>query len=296
MIDGKVGMSVTEWDDPYPGSSLALLRIPFVFTQDDLLTTDKFIARAKERGYAIDLDLLQQLHEHRLLVPLFRVSDTPVRGRRIDVDASGGANARGWVLHAAADGRLRDPADEGYSIAWPYRKPPDTEHRWWNGFVYSSWQLFDLRHVIDEYRFIKAGWHAGPYLPRTERDRRLTLVLVALAPRYLPGVLGRLSFPPDVEEDQLRRFRAEAEVQELLRQGGFAAADLQQTADALLLYAHSDDPMDKWLEAAPLRQLRRLVEDPRHAPGLHVAPGRRQGPAARTRISSPLASSSRYQT
>jgi hypothetical protein len=236
-------------DDPRPGSSLAVLQIPFAFSQDDLLTTDGFTTRAKERGYDVDLDLLQNLHEHRLLLPLYRVSDTPVEGRRIHVEANGGANARGWVLLAASEGRLRDPADEGYSLAWPYRMPADEQpDRWWNGFVYSLWQLFDLRHVIDEYRVIKAGWQAGPHLPRTARDRRLTLVLAALAPRYLPGVLGRLSLPLGVEEDQLRRFRAEADTQELLRLAGFVAAELQQTADILLLSAHSDDPMDKWVK------------------------------------------------
>ena len=142
-------------DDPPPGSSLALLRIPFLFSQDELLTTDGFITKAKERGHDIDLDLLQKLHEHRLRLPLCRVSDTPVEGRRIHVEANGGANARGWVLLAAAEGRLRDPADEGYSIAWPYRMPTDERpDRWWKGFVYSSWQLFDVRHVIDEYRIM----------------------------------------------------------------------------------------------------------------------------------------------
>jgi hypothetical protein len=231
-----------------PGSSLALLGIPFVFTQDELLTTDRFINRAKERGYHVDLDLLQKLHEHRLLLPLYRVSDTPVEGRRIHVAANGGANARGWVLLAAAEGRLRDPAEEGYSVAWPYRMPAGEQPgRWWNGFVYSSWQLLDLRHVIDEYRVISAGWRAGPHPPRTARDRRLTLVLAALAPRFLPGVLGRLSRPSGVEEEPLRRFRAEADTEELLRLAGFEASELQQAADVLLLSAR-DDPMAKWVK------------------------------------------------
>jgi hypothetical protein len=189
----------------------------------------RFINKAKERGYDVDLDLLQKLHGHRLLLPLYRVSDTSVEGRRIDVEADGGANARGWVLLAAAEGRLRDPADEGYSVAWPYRMPAGEQpDRWWNGFIYSSWQLLDLRHVIDEYRAIKAGWRAGPHLARTARDRRLTLGLAALAPRYLPGVLGCLSRPPGVNEERLRRFRAEADTQELLQLAGFEASELQQ--------------------------------------------------------------------
>ena len=77
-----------------PGSSLALLGIPFMFSQDELLTTDGFITKAKERGHDVDLDLLQKLHEHRLLLSLYRVSDTPVEGRRIDVERPGLGPAR----------------------------------------------------------------------------------------------------------------------------------------------------------------------------------------------------------
>jgi hypothetical protein len=119
-----------------------LLTIPFIFTQDELLTTGDFLQRAKERGYNLTLDGLQTLHNHRLLVPFYRVSDTRVRGRRIEVGPDGGQNARGWTLQAAADGRLRDSAEEGYSAAWPYIRPPDEDARgWWNGFIFSSWQL-----------------------------------------------------------------------------------------------------------------------------------------------------------
>lgn len=236
-------------EPPRPGSSLALLRIPFVFSQDELLTTDGFTTKAKERGYDVNVDLLQGLHERRLLLPLYRVSDTPVEGRRIHVEAKDGTNPRGWILLAAAEGRLCDPADEGYSIAWPYRMPENAQPgQWWNGFVYSWWQLFDLHHVIGEYRAIKAGWRAGPHLPRTARDRRLTLTLSALSTRYLPAVLGRLRFPLGVEEKKLRLFRAEVDTREMIRLADLQAADLQGMADALLLSAHGDDPMDKWVK------------------------------------------------
>lgn len=236
-------------EQPRLGSSLALLRIPFVFSQDELLTTDGFITKAKERGYDVSLDLLQGLHECQVLLPLYRVSDTSVEDCRIHVEANDGANARGWVLLAATEGRLHDPADEDYSVAWPYRMPADAQPgQWWNGFVYSSWQLFDLHHVIGEYRAIKAGWRTGPHLPSTARDRRLTLTLAALSPRYLPAVLGRLSLPLGVEEDKLRLFRAEADIQEMVRLADVQVDDLQGMADVLLLSAHGDDPMDKWVK------------------------------------------------
>src|SRR5207248_1868478 len=42
--------------------------------------------------------------------------------------------------------------------------------------------------------------------------------------------------------------RAEADTQDLLRLAAFPGSELQQTADILLLSAHSDDPMDKWVK------------------------------------------------
>src|SRR5438105_5751177 len=53
---------------PLVGGSLALLQIPFVFTQDDVLNTDEFLRKAKERGHNVSLEGLQRLHSRRLLL------------------------------------------------------------------------------------------------------------------------------------------------------------------------------------------------------------------------------------
>jgi hypothetical protein len=183
-------------DNPYPrlGTALSLITLPYIFTQDDLLTTGQFISAAKLRGVRLTLQDLQDLHNRRLLMPLYRVSDIPVEGRRITVQADGGMNARGWALEAAAEGRLRDAAEEGYSAAWPYERPAGEDHpRWWNGFIYSSWQLLLVDSAMRNLADIRKGWD----LPRTwykhrAGARRLTIVLAALSTRYLPGVLGQL--------------------------------------------------------------------------------------------------------
>jgi len=193
---------------PLVGGSLALLQIPFVFTQDDVLNTDEFLRKANERGHNISLDGLQRLHSRRLLLPLYRISGTPVAGRRVNVEPDHGGGLRRWVIDAAADGRLRDPAEEGYSAAWPYTRPQgDVEHGWWNGFVYSSWQLLELGSAVSEYAFTKyPWWHARP--ERMARDRRLILALAALSPCYLSGVIGRMNIPIGVEEERLWRYRS----------------------------------------------------------------------------------------
>lgn len=128
--------------------SLSLIAMPYTFTQDELLNTDGFIKAAKERGYHITLDDLQTFHSNNLLVPFYRVSDEADTDQRIDVEANGNADYRWQALKAAQDGRLRDSASEDYSTAWPYRRPADKQgDRWWNGFLFSSWQLLDLHMV-----------------------------------------------------------------------------------------------------------------------------------------------------
>ena len=113
--------------DPRPGTSLALVTIPYIFTQDKLLTTDDFLRQVKDRGHRLTLEELQKLHANGLVVPFYRVDDTPIDSQRINVGTSGEMNARGWVLEAASSGRLRDPAAEGYSPEWPTPDQPASD-------------------------------------------------------------------------------------------------------------------------------------------------------------------------
>ncbi|WP_155830360.1 hypothetical protein [Glycomyces tenuis] len=228
-------------------SSLDLMQIPFIFTQDELLTTEAFIKRAKERGFTLTLHTLQELHISRILVPLYRVSDTAVAGRRLALERPLGPNARAWVLDAAIEGRLRDPATEGYSSAWPYERPPDEDpENWWNGFVYSSWQLVDLHRITTIYQNVKHGWDRTR-VGRVEQHHRFARALAALATPYLPGVLRRFSFPMELDEGELRRYRAAVDKLDLLRIAGFPPDQLKSSADHLLSLSHAQDPLGKWL-------------------------------------------------
>lgn len=221
--------------------------MPFTFTQDDLLSTQDFIKAAEDRGYRLSLDDLQAFHSNRLFLPLYRVSDTPVDERRINVVANGNMNDRWKALKAAQDGRLCDSAHEGYSSAWPYRCPPNGQgRRWWNGFLYSSWQLLDLDIVVNEQRGLLAGPDKAVRMRPAEQRRKRVLALAALAPRYLPGILGKLSIPPGIDEGELRRFRFKSDVQNLLSAVGFDPAQLRTEAERLLLDAKRD-PLREWL-------------------------------------------------
>lgn len=95
-------------------SSLDLLTIPAVFTQDALLDTSQFIDEAKKRGLAITLEELQDLQTRGTLFPLFRVSDTAAEGRQISGRPNIlSHNPTGWVWEAATEGPSPRPVPRG---------------------------------------------------------------------------------------------------------------------------------------------------------------------------------------
>ncbi|MEU4715259.1 hypothetical protein AB0F73_16590 [Micromonospora purpureochromogenes] len=234
-----------------PAGPLALLTIPFIFTQEGLLGTKDFLKQVKERGINLSLEGLRKLHEAGLLAPLYRVDGHPLAELRIETETASGMNPRGWTVEAARDGRLRDSAQEGYSEAWPFERPTtvvdDDRHSWWNGYTYSPWQLLYLRHILREYEIIQAGWRTSADPQRTSRTRRTVCALAALSPLLLPGVLGQVSMPPGITQEGLLRLRREADVAKLLATAGFDPANLREEAESLLHDAHSSDPLVDWL-------------------------------------------------
>jgi hypothetical protein len=168
---------------------------------------------------------------------------------------------RKWVLEAAAQGRLRDPALEGYCIQWwdmPTRR--GVADRSLGGFVYSSWQLLDLpdlRDVLSGLRVVRPsvdGFSRGrlkaesPWSPRPARERRArTVVLAALCSRYLPELLGRLKLPPGEDRARIEEERRQGDVTGLLSMAAVDGSDLYSLAEQLLFRAHVDDPLARWL-------------------------------------------------
>ncbi|MFC9943736.1 hypothetical protein [Streptomyces pratensis] len=75
----------------------------------------------------------------------------------------------------------------------------------------------------------------------------MVLALVALSPRNLGSVLGRISLPGGIDERRLWKFRSEFPVVDLLGISGFNPVGLRGHAETLLARAHSRDPLIKWL-------------------------------------------------
>lgn len=231
------------------GGSLALLRLPYVFTQDHVWRTDELLKEAKRRGHVVSLSTLQRLHEHRLLMPLYRLADVAVSGRRIDITRQDilGMNPRGWLLEAAIDGRLRDPADEGYCLAWPYERPEDEkDRRWWNGFLFSSWQVLDLAAALQELGWLEQGYEPPDRAHRANDRRKLTLALAALSGRHLANISGQITVPSGLGFDGFHEARIAIDEAQRLALVTYPTDRLLPDAESLLEQAHSDPLIDWW--------------------------------------------------
>jgi len=229
------------------GSALALVRLPYTFTQDDLWRTDYMIKEATKRGLTVDLQTLERLHQTRLLLPLFRIADTASEGRRIEVNSGEplSMNPRGWVMDAAVAGRLRDPAEEGFCTAWPYARPADEpDDRWWNGFVFSSWQLLELPDALRDLSWLDHGFE-GAQTRRAEGRRARTLALIALSGRHLSNIRGQIFVPSGLNVEDFHDARFAIGEVERLGLVGYPVDRLLPDAESLLLSAHRD-PLIHW--------------------------------------------------
>lgn len=265
-----------------PGvSALRLISLPYCFTQDELLTSDKFASQAEDCGIKVDDAMLQALHQRRHLLPLFRIDDDAVVGRQLSTPHTERyrQGTRGWVLDAANNGQLRDPAVEGYSISWPYQRPDDVDpYRWWNGFVYSSWQvldLYELRGVIGNARrhYLRdrtmrstVDVDLAPWPRQATVRRARTIALISLANRYLPGITGRASLPGGEDWEAWYEARFASTPAEILSDVAIDPAALAQLGEDLLMSAHWHDPLKDWVPL--LRHANATAWNRLHGPAL----------------------------
>ena len=139
-----------------PRSSLELLNLRFPFSQLGLMSADEFARQAERRRSrglrsqpAISTQVLEELHRHGVLIPLFRVDLTEGEPSR-QVDLSQSLTAKhvhttfiNELLRAAVEGRAADPALEDFS-PWPTER---RRHLWPGvdaGYLYSRHQLIGL--------------------------------------------------------------------------------------------------------------------------------------------------------
>ncbi len=132
----------------------------------------------------------------------------------------------------------------------PYRRARDENPRdWWNGFVYSPWQLLELPHALSLHNYTTAFGHR-PNHRHLARHGRTTLALAALSVKYLPTATGRMTIPTGMSEGDCWKIRTDADTANLIKLAGVSPDQLLPYAEHFLGRAHSHDPMIKWLPLA----------------------------------------------
>jgi hypothetical protein len=199
-------------------SSLNLLRLRYPFSQVGLLRADEFANQAKRRRPPsvddlppINAQVLEELHRHGVLIPMFRVDLAPGDPSR-QIDLTGSLTAKhghttliSELLSGAAEGRAADPALESFS-PWP------TERRralWPSvdaGYLYLRHQLlgFDaassfISRLTPQREDKRTAWHLeetdrpdAPTLEALRTWRSLAITLSALDTHYWPMITHRL--------------------------------------------------------------------------------------------------------
>lgn len=218
-----------------------LLAIPFVFSQVPLVESQKFLRLAKDWGYKLESDDLRRLNKLGLLVPFYRVDDaTSTKGVSIpglsDDDPSS-------IARYAREGRVRDPA----SVPSSAGRRPDAEADGRVDYFYSEWQLLalgDATRAIANYEVLPETLKGSTN--QAKQDRQYLLALAALADRYFPEIVGRVTYRSGVPVAALTQARFEIDAAARLDAAQFDSDRLLSTAEWLLRRARTHDPMREW--------------------------------------------------
>ncbi|MEU9407544.1 hypothetical protein AB0E08_17945 [Streptomyces sp. NPDC048281] len=250
--------------------SLDLLGLPFPFSQLGLLTARQFADEANKRRPrmrnqtpSINEQILEELHRHGVLVPLFRVSlASGKESQRLNVSDS----ATATIVHhtviselyfAASEGRAYDPAAEDFT---PWSK--DRLRTLWptyeSGFLYSHRQLLGLEMAfsyvssltpkrVDESVRWSLGESDVPNEPTSralDSWRSLALVLCALDTYYWPLITRSVSHDLTV----WRQVWADFKPAELMTWLGISTSQLAKQVQDLKMSASFRDDMGKFYD------------------------------------------------
>jgi len=257
--------------------SISTLSAPWVFSQSHPLSTTEVISEAKRRGAVLDPAILRELYHRGDLAPMVEIT---VRGVREPLSLASGPVRRGTMqleLHRAmTEGRLRDPHAHGYRsrLRFDSGRLSDPEG-WWNGLLYSQWQLLslpDLQMRLMRSRALGPAQQRRIVLPVLEEwsrpifegHRRWALVLSVLEARYLPTVDPEWLSLSNTDLGEWQSFREDYDPIAAAQSLGVAGEEVRDQAERLLLRARNLDPTGDWarlIGRAPRRSWKTLRGD-----------------------------------
>jgi hypothetical protein len=170
-------------------SSLDLLGLAFPFSQVGLLSASDFVTQAAKRRslavrhFPMSERILEELHRHGILVPLFRVDLAPT-DRKSVLDVSASLTARhvattlvSELYRGIAEGRVADPAVEVFH-PWPHERRRSLWPSVDAAYLYSRHQLLGLdvaRNLISALKLKQADNKTTWYLDEVDQPNEPTL-------------------------------------------------------------------------------------------------------------------------
>lgn len=236
--------------------AIEVASLPWAFTQSHPLDTADFIRQAKQRGFDLSLSTLRELYRRDLLVPFVGVGHRKVRppAKPANPEPERTGTRLSQLRWARDTGRLKDLDNTPFPARLRFEAKPSDPFGWWNGLLYSRYQLTTLPSLTSllgqRQRSFRNGKIAeripAPHwvtLQETARLRRIAVVTTALEARYLPALDPEWLHLVNVEPAEWEAYRTTFDPKEISRQLGYPPDVLRQDAEWLLIRAHSLDPM-----------------------------------------------------
>lgn len=236
-------------------STLDLIADGWAFTQCDPIGTGELITLAQRRGFRLKSEHLESLYRQQRLVPFVVVHDDPQDREIAIIGGPSKLHRHRGIDQAAMTGRLTDPAQTPLAEGWRFDdRRIDDPRGWWNGLLYSRWQLLELGNLtgsfrMDGYPLLREGswatfedWgleEAGIY-------RQLAIVLAAIEPRYFPIIDEGWARLRGVTPEEWYQYRDAFNPTDMASKLGASREEVARRADHLLLRASSIDPLGPW--------------------------------------------------
>ena len=261
-------------------SMISLLDYDYIFSQRKLLAPREFAKAFEHRGLKLsDLtfgeDFLDEFHRAKVLIPLYRLEKdlqaARAANRRNDQQALNSATY-GQHLHWDGPslrwyrdhGYLHDPRSEPHRPRRAYTsrlKGLAGHHFRTSEYAYSQYQLLlvpSVRNVVTKVRHGKIKNYVLPlrivasdlqlehWRLKSLESEELVRALSILETRYLPRVTGRLTNHGWGDLDDVETYGDNLNPVTILKWLEWPTERLYDTAERLLMTAHSIDPLGKW--------------------------------------------------
>ncbi len=235
--------------------ALRVASMPWSFTQCYPLSSIDFIREARRRGFDLDHKVLRELYRIGLLVPL-----VAIRARRVSPQLVPGNTAptylgghRKALRDACASGRAQDLSTVPYKAGLKFETKTH-EPFWWNGLLYSWFQLnslYEFRSILarctvyrgNASRIVRFPVPSTSISESALRLHRIAVMAVALEARYFPVLDSERIHLVGDSMEQWRQYVRDFDAGEMSSTLDYSAKEARDDAEFLLNSAHSIDPL-----------------------------------------------------